>query len=333
MDITQCTLLPRFKNDDTICRFFEIAKDDLNVSLTHHSSTRKHNNSRYVFLGMYAFKGILSQWIFENIGGSGTQLQHYYGNISSNSYLQRLFDLWQLERYIHFGEGIKPQEMKHIFVLGFIGMLMEAADPKRFEAFWKDFFIAPNDHLLPAQITHSDDWQKLLFLTAQHGKPRPKSIYSYNETEKLHRFIIEIGGKTVATHSSISYRYAKKKTWKLALKALIEEVETPEMKSRYDAAEVMLKQQKAVQKMAVQNEKQQKWLLKNAEKQLKKAERNKQKKEAARQRDIARRKAKQQATAKKTKEKSTIYRDYTAEEIAAMNPGKRRRLEDLGIIW
>jgi len=32
------------------------------------------------------------------------------------------------------------------------------------------------------------------------------------------------------------------------------------------------------------------------------------------------------------KGKNTIYREYSAEEIAAMNPAKRRRLEDLGIL-
>lgn len=42
------------------------------------------------------------------------------------------------------------------------------------------------------------------------------------------------------------------------------------------------------------------------------------------------------ASVKKTKEKkkgrNTIYRDYMEEEIAAMNPAKRRRLEDWGIL-
>ncbi|OQA01430.1 MAG: hypothetical protein BWY70_00383 [Bacteroidetes bacterium ADurb.Bin408] len=61
-------------------------------------------------------------------------------------------------------------------------------------------------------------------------------------------------------------------------------------------------------------------------KQKRKAEKEKQ--------DMARRKAKAEAKLKKEsrKGKNTIYREYSAEEIATMNPAKRRRLEDLGII-
>ena len=58
------------------------------------------------------------------------------------------------------------------------------------------------------------------------------------------------------------------------------------------------------------------------------------KKQEAIERDKNRRKVKEEARIKKQsrKGKNTRYRDYSADEIAQMNPAKRRRLEDLGIL-
>ena len=60
----------------------------------------------------------------------------------------------------------------------------------------------------------------------------------------------------------------------------------------------------------------------------------KEKKDQANERDRKRRKIKEEVKLKKQsrKGKDTIYREYTTNEIAAMNPAKRRRLEDLGIL-
>jgi hypothetical protein len=63
---------------------YEIQSDakDLIPVLTHNSFSEK-NNSRYVFLGQFAFKGVVATWVFENIAGPGRELQHYLGNLQS----------------------------------------------------------------------------------------------------------------------------------------------------------------------------------------------------------------------------------------------------------
>ena len=72
---------------------FDIAfeKNHLLQALTHNSFSDK-NNSRYVFLGQFAFKGKVAEWIFDNVAGTGTQLQHFLGNIFSQKFLETYFD-------------------------------------------------------------------------------------------------------------------------------------------------------------------------------------------------------------------------------------------------
>ena len=77
-----------FLDESSICRHFELTKTEFKQALTHNSAPNKNNGSRYVFLGQYGFRGILSKWIFENIGGTGMELQHYMGNIFSQSSLE-----------------------------------------------------------------------------------------------------------------------------------------------------------------------------------------------------------------------------------------------------
>ena len=62
----------------------EYNRNDLITVLTHNSFS-ENNNSRYVFLGQFQFRGFVAQWIFDNIAGSGTQLQHFLGNIFSQN--------------------------------------------------------------------------------------------------------------------------------------------------------------------------------------------------------------------------------------------------------
>ena len=78
----------------------------------------------------------------------------------------------------------------------------------------------------------------------------------------------------------------------------------------------------------------QQWEKKQIEKKSKKEQKTSIKKQEAIERDKNRRKVKEEARIKKQsrKGKNTIYRDYSADEIAQMNPAKRRRLEDLGIL-
>ena len=323
-----------FLDESSICRHFELTKTEFKQALTHNSAPNKNNGSRYVFLGQYGFRGILSKWIFENIGGTGMELQHYMGNIFSQSSLEKLYDEWGLKRFIIYGEKCQPEKQKHIFVYSLIGCLMQHTSPERLEKFMLDFFIYPNDHILPKTHFPRDDWQKLIFLCKQNGYEKPSLQYELTD-EKKHRFTISLSDGKITKCESVSYRYAKKKTIKKTfdyISLILEErlkkdpvhLQNEELKSKEFEE---LKLQKKAEQL-------QQWEQKQIEKKSKKEHKTSIKKQEAIERDKNRRKVKEDVKIKKhsRKGKNTIYRDYSADEIALMNPAKRRRLEDLGIL-
>ena len=323
-----------FLDESSICRHFELTKTEFKQALTHNSAPNKNNGSRYVFLGQYGFRGILSKWIFENIGGTGMELQHYMGNIFSQSSLEKLYDEWGLKRFIIYGEKCQPEKQKHIFVYSLIGCLMQHTSPERLEKFMLDFFIYPNDHILPKTHFPRDDWQKLIFLCKQNGYEKPSLQYELT-VEKKHRFTISLTDGEIIKCESVSYRYAKKKTIKKTFDyiSLILEERLKKDPVHLQTEELMSKENEEL-KLQKKAELLQQWEKKQIEKKSKKEQKTSIKKQTAIERDKNRRKVKEEAKIKKQsrKGKNTIYRDYSADEIAQMNPAKRRRLEDLGIL-
>lgn len=323
-----------FLDESSICRHFELTKTEFKQALTHNSAPNKNNGSRYVFLGQYGFRGILSKWIFENIGGTGMELQHYMGNIFSQSSLEKLYDEWGLKRFIIYGEKCQPEKQKHIFVYSLIGCLMQHTSPEKLEKFMLDFFIYPNDHILPKTHFPRDDWQKLIFLCKQNGYDKPVLQYILTEENK-HQFSLVLSDGKTTKCKSVSYRYAKKKTIKKTFEyiTLILEEKLLNDPNYIQLEDAINKQKEDV--IEQQNEELlQKWQLKQTEKQQQKINKTKEKKDQANERDRKRRKIKEEVKLKKQsrKGKDTIYREYTTNEIAAINPAKRRRLEDLGIL-
>jgi len=200
-----------FLDESSICRHFELTRTEFKQTMTHNTAPNKNNGSRYVFLGQYGFRGELTKWIVEHVGGTGMELQHYLGNMFSQSSLEKLFDEWGLKRFIIYGEKCQPDKRKHIFVFSFFGCLMKHTSPDNLEKFILDFFILPNDHLLSKTHFPKDDWQKLIFLSRQNGYDKPIMNYELTE-EKKHRFSITLSDGKIINCESVSYRYAKKKT-------------------------------------------------------------------------------------------------------------------------
>lgn len=322
-----------FLDENSICRHFELTKTEFKQAMTHNSAPNKNNGSRYVFLGQYGFRGILTKWIFENIGGTGMELQHYLGNIFSQTRLEKLYDEWGLKRFIICGEKCQPEKQKHIFVYSLIGCLMQHTSPDKLEKFMLDFFIFPNDHLLPKVHFHKDDKQKLIFLCKQNNWDLPEITYELLENGK-HQFEINIVNRLIYC-TSVSYRYAKKKVLKKALDYVAQQLEaTLKDNENYLRDETQILSGKAAEKQAELIEKKATWDNRLEEKRKLRAKRLKDKKLAAKLRDEERRKMKEEIKKKKPsrKGKNTIYKEYTSEEIAAMNPAKRRMLEDKGIL-
>lgn len=323
-----------FLDERAICSYFVLTKSQFKQAMTHNSSTNKHNGSRFVFVAQYGFRGLLSQWMYDNIGGTGTELQHFLGNVFSQKYLEKLYDDWRLHRFIIFGEKCDVNKQKHIFALSFIGCVMQNSPSNIVDEFMMDFFITPNDHLMPKTHIVRDDWQKLIFLCKQNGYKKPKTEYQTTENNK-HRFTIYISDGGIVSCESKSYRYAKKKSTKKALLYVVGKHENEVLKSpSYNKIKREALDRKEAEKDEIRQAKVSEWEEKQEIRKREKAIKVAKRKQEAAERDKERRLNKEAAKKKKEsrKGKNTIYREYSAEEIAAMNPAKRRRLEDLGII-
>jgi hypothetical protein len=300
-------------------------------SLTHQSFNPEKNNSRYIFLGMYGFKGELCQWIYKQISGDGTHLQHLLGNISSQKYWERLFDAWGLKPHIRCGTNFDWQSHKHIFVAGFLGFVLEHCNEETINHFIYRFFILPNDHLIAQQNFSHDDWAKLLFLCRQHLNVRPKVKYEFNNG--LHVVKIKAGNRVLGSHESVSYFYAHKKAIRIALRNLISYLNIKlEADPTHQLVEVILKEKENLKLQAEWKERMDKWISRQALLKERREARRIARIDKAKAEDENRRKLKMALKEKKSKSRQTIYREYTPDEIKLMNPAKRRRLEDLGII-
>ncbi len=153
--------------------------------------------------------------------------------------------------------------------------------------------------------------------------------------EKQYTSIVQVAGQELSNETTGAYRYSRQKALKKALKTLADDLyfiesQKPEFIARINKIEELQAEKARLQKeekLKLQAEKEERKRIENALKKSKRAEEK-------RERDLARKKAKAEAKKKKEnrKGKNTLYRTYTTEEIAAMNPGKRRRLEDLGIL-
>lgn len=280
---------------------------------------------------MYAFKGLVCEYAFRHIAGTGTQLQHYLGNIFKNSFLENFFIKYHLRQFCRFTE-IDIEKLNPIFVYALLGYLYENADAEQWETFIFNELILPNDKHLPHNHRSSNIWDQFIFLCKQHFEQRPKIIFDKNEDQNIVK--IQLSETSIGEHSSISFKYAKKKAIHLAMKWVATILEEKLNQDKiYKANQILLQQEKAKTILEAKTEKQRKHIARNESH----AERMKEKQKLAEQKaqaeDHKRREAKQGVKEKSTKKgKDTIYRVYTAEEIATMSNAKRRNLQDRGIL-
>ena len=305
-------------------------ENELKLVFTHSSFSEK-NHSRFVFLGMFAFKGLVADFVFHHIAGSGTQIQHYLGNVFRVSFLESFFIRYHLRDLCRF-QNIDISQQRHIFVYALLGYLYENADPDNLEKFIFTEIISPNDHLLPENYKYKNRWDQLIFLCKQHYDQRPKIKYQIIENQ--HQFSVLVSDEIIGEHQSIGYKYAKKKAIKSALKTVGDKIEE-KLKDDpiYLSNQKALEEKKAEELIQKKLEKQQKHLAKIQDHSQRMAENRKLAKQKAQEADRKRREAKQIAKEKSSRKgKNTIYREYTLEEIKAMSSAKRRNLQDRGIL-
>lgn len=297
-----------------------------------HSSFSPDNQSRYAFLGQFAFRGLVARYIADHIAGTGTQLQHYLGNIFSTERLHYYFHDWQIDAH-RIDDKVPYGSQKHIFVFAILGYIISHASPGDIETFIRQEFILPNDHLLPRNHKPKNTWAQLRFLTKLHLGAVAK-LHARTE-DGIQHIAVTVLGEVIGQGSSVSHKYARKKAIVMGLRHVAAKAAEQHRPNPEFVRQETLARMQADEELRRRKEEQQQRHRARLEAHAQRmAERRKALAQAAKEKDKARREAKKAAAQVKKSRKGadTIYREYTREEVAAMSPGKRRNLQDKGII-
>ena len=185
-----------------------------------YNSDAAKNNSRFVFSGMFAFRGDVADLLINFLPGRGQELQHVLGQIMKNEKLEKLFDQWELDKFIKVKE-IDYKRLKHIFVYAILGYIHIHQEKK----FITDFILK---HIITEKDI-DDLWKdkfkfslrnELDYFAAKryHSKVL---ITEFKNEDKTTTVTLDIGGKLLKTHTSKSGKYAVKKVMKDALKEIL----------------------------------------------------------------------------------------------------------------
>lgn len=204
---------------DDLRRMF--SRSRLREVLTHSSFYEKEGkgNSRWVFAGMFVFKGMVADVLFRYASGEGTRLQHVLGNMFRQSQLERQFDEWRLWQFARAGEQFDIGSHKHIFVYAIYGYVTTLDEDLR-QWFISKYIIGESKHLLTHRrrnlnlLAQADDIVK-------NTDGRHLSLEMELTAEGLHRAKAMLSDGTLLCEAeSKSWRYARRKCAKLALDIL-----------------------------------------------------------------------------------------------------------------
>ena len=299
------------------------SRQHLRVVLTHSSFYKQEGkgNSRYVFAGMFAFKGMVAQILYRYAADDGTRLQHILGNLFRNERLVQLYDEWKLQQWVRAGEGFDVDSHKHIFVYAIFGYVSTLDEAVRNWFIAKYILNEESDYLFVHKRRNRDLLAQADALVKQTNGQRLSLVMEMTD-EGLHRAKAMLSDGTVLCEAtSKSWRYARTKATKMALNLLAtpfrkELLSNPDYQARVATRE---EEKRAKRKAEID--------ARDAAKEAQRAERQKAQKEEARLRDAKRRKS--QAEAKKRKaENAARVAAKAAKEAQPMSAKKRRYLED-----
>ena len=299
------------------------SRSRLREVLTHSSFYEKEGkgNSRYVFAGMFAFKGLVAEVLFRYYTGNGTRLQHILGNLFRQDRLERLFDQWRLQQFARAGEQFDIVTHKHVFVYALFGYVTTLDENTR------NWFIGK--YILGGDVTHLMTHRKRnRNLLAQaddmvrQSDGRRLTLEMEQTEEGLYKAKAVLSDGTVLCEAtSKSWRYARTKATKTALELLSAPRRKLMLSNPDYQARVLerVEEQKAKRKAEVEEREATKKAAREKRKESFKAER--------RARD-AKRRASQAATKKRKAENAARAAAKTAKEARPMSAKKRRFLED-----
>lgn len=304
------------KSDNTYK--LEVHRPHFQKCLTHDSyfAEKGKGNSRWVFLGMFSFKGLVSEVLYSYIPLYGQVLQQILGNHFSNKRLHQFFDEWSLRQHVRADESFNIQKHRHIFVYAYLGWLMEVYDREQLNSFITSVFL--DDDILSKAWNHTPNhWEQLRYLCKSKYGCNPKRVTSISE-DHMRQCIITVDGNEIARHASKSSTYALKKAIEKALKYISEL-----KKNEHTVFLAEIEERKRSRRKAENLAKHEAFLAENQEKKRRREERKKQQKLERAEREKRRRQAKQNV--KKAKERRN---EQKIEITGDMNAAKRRRLED-----
>jgi dsRNA-specific ribonuclease len=303
--------------------------NELKKALTHKSFFKKENkergNSRYVFAGMFAFKGLVAEALFRYLPATGTQLQHILGNVFKNEHLERIFVAYDFHLFIRHSIDFNADKHRHIFVYGLLGCILAHASDEVKNEFIRRHFILPYAHILSPETKKRDmEAQCNLLSKMLYGD---KVKLSMQKNESLWTATVTANEHILAVESSSSYRYVRKKTLKKALVVLSEATKIADEQREDYALRRQIIEEISRQKAEAEIKRKQTSL---AEKQAQKkavAEAKKAKvTEQKRLHDLQRKQAK--AAAKRRKEEQAAKTAALATQMKNISARKRRHLED-----
>ena len=302
---------------------------ELKNALTHKSfynNNEDKSNSRFVFLGMYGFKGKVAELLFNYQPNTGTQLQHFLGNIFKEEILDRIFEKYGLSALIRFGSGFDAQKHRHIFVYGFLGFICKYTSPDKLNQFIVNHFLIGNEHLIPG-FDHNKDYlaqcnyfSLLIYQTPINQQTSKTADGKFTST-------IFADKQELASATSKSYRYSQKSAEKQALKKLSELLSNAyhnnpivkQLETEREKAKAMEQQQLIEERQKIRQQK-------IEDKKAQRLEKQKLAANLAKTKDYERRKAKE--AAKLRREKAETARQKKEAAAAKISSNKRRYLED-----
>ena len=305
---------------DDLRRMFSRAR--LREVLTHSSFYEEEDkgDSRYVFAGMFVFKGMVGEVLFRYAAGNGKRLQHVLGNLFQQERLERQFDEWHLQQFVRAGEHFDIQKHKHIFVYAIYGYVTTLDEEIR-QWFISKYIIGEASHLLNHKkrnrnlMAQADDIVRRI-------DGRRLTLEMELTEDGLHRAKAVLSDGTLLCEAvSKSWRYARRKAAKQALDILA-------MPSRKYILSNPDYQARVLARMEAEKEKRRQEVEEREKRKKETREKRREKwKEQTHIRDIKRRQA--QAAAKKRKaENAARAAAKAAKEARPMSAKKRRYLED-----
>lgn len=299
------------------------SRTQLREVLTHSSFYEKEGkgNCRYVFAGMFVFRGMVAQVLFRYYTGEGTRLQHELGNLFRNERLERLFDELKLQPFVRAGDNFDIATHKHIFIYAVFGYVSTLDEDIRNWFIGRYILNDESRHIFLHRKRNSDLLTQADALV-KRADGRRLGIEMEETEEGLHRAKAVLSdGSVLCEAESKSWRYARRKVTKLALNMLATPFRKELLSDPDYHARVLAREEEKVAKHKAEVE------ARDAAKEALRMEKMEKRKEQARLRDAKRRRS--QAEAKKRKaENAARAAAKAAKEARPMSANKRRYLED-----